>query len=45
MGQEKLHGFYWLVSGGAWWTERLWVILARGAHWEIKNIPTFLFGN
>jgi hypothetical protein len=24
MGQEKLHGFYWLVSGGGLGTEREW---------------------
>jgi hypothetical protein len=24
MGQEKLHGLYWLVCSGEWWTEREW---------------------
>jgi hypothetical protein len=24
MGQEKLLGFYWLVNGCGWWTERQW---------------------
>jgi hypothetical protein len=22
IGQEELHGLYWLLKGGGWWTER-----------------------
>jgi hypothetical protein len=31
MGQEKLHGLYWLVSGGEWRTEREW------DRWDKRN--------
>jgi hypothetical protein len=31
MGQEKLHGLYWLENGGGWWPERQW------DRWDKRN--------
>jgi hypothetical protein len=31
IGQEKLYGLYWLVSGGGWWNEREW------DRWDKRN--------
>jgi hypothetical protein len=35
MGQEQLHGLYWLVNGGEWWNEKCGTDGTRETAWFV----------
>jgi hypothetical protein len=34
-GQKKLHGLYWVMNGGGWWTEIYWDKWTREPAWIV----------